>query len=163
MTPAPAPTSLAQALGRIPTGLYIVATRAADGSSIGLVGSLVMQTGFAPPTLCVAIANDRTHLAVIRASGFFALSILDETKRGPLMSPFFKPHASGTSPFDEVASSHSPSGAPILDDALAWLDCRVIGEFATPDHVVLFAEVTAGALNRAGDPAIHLRKNGLQY
>ena len=67
---------LALALGRVPTGLYVVSSEV-DGSPIGFVGSFVMQAGFDPPTLSVAIGHGRAHLDAIRSSGRFAVSILD--------------------------------------------------------------------------------------
>ena len=57
-------TPLAKALGRIPTGLYIVTSKdnAGDNSeALGFVGSFVMQPGFEPPTVCVAIGKDRVE------------------------------------------------------------------------------------------------------
>jgi flavin reductase (DIM6/NTAB) family NADH-FMN oxidoreductase RutF len=156
-----APTPLAQALGRIPTGLYVVTTLQ-GGRPLGFVGSFVMQVGFAPPALLVAVAKGREHLAAIRAEGRFAVSVLDGASQG-LMGAFFKKHEDGRSPFDALEHRSSPAGLPILAGALAWLDCRVTGEHALGDHVVVFGEAEHGELLRAGDPAVHLRKNGLGY
>jgi len=155
------PTPLAQALGRIPTGLYVVTTLRA-GEPLGFVGSFVMQVGFAPPLLSVAVAREREHLAAIRAHGRFAVSVLDGASQG-LMGAFFRKPEPGKTPFDLLELRESPSGLPILRAALAWLDCRVTGEHAGGDHVVLFGEVEHGELLRAGDPSVHLRKNGLGY
>lgn len=160
------PSPLAQALGRIPTGLYVVTTLQA-GRPLGFVGSFLMQVGFVPPLVSVAVAEGREHLAAIRAHGRFAVSVLDAMSHG-LMSAFFKRHEPGRSPFDTLEHHPSPSGLPILSSALAWLDCRVTGEHGGiekggGDHVVLFGVVEHGELLRAGDPAVHLRKNGLGY
>lgn len=160
MTEAALPP-IALALGRIPTGLYIVTARDKD-APIGFVGSFVMQVGFEPPTLSVAIGSGRDHLAVIRSSGRFGVSVLDGSS-SKLMTPFFKKYGAGASAFDHVAHTDSPGGVPILRDALAWLDCRVSGEHPTGDHVVVFGTVEHAGLARSGDPAIHLRKNGLAY
>ena len=155
------PTPLALALGRVPTGLYILSTL--DGErDLGFVASFVTQVGIAPPTMAVAVGKERGPLAAIRESGGFALSILDEASKG-VMGGFFRPPAEGQTPFDALETSRTPRGAAVLDDALAWLDCRVTGEFETGDHVVVFGEVLAGELQRAGDPALHLRKSGLGY
>lgn len=152
---------LALALGRIPTGLYVVTTRG-RGRPLGFVGSFVMQVGFEPPILSVAIARGREHLSAIRERGRFAVSVLDGASQD-LMGPFFKRHGPGQSPFDQVEFLDSPGGLPVLADALAWLECRVTGEHETGDHVVLFGEVVDGRLAREGDPAIRLRKDGLGY
>lgn len=152
---------LALALGRIPTGLFVVTTRRA-GAPVGFVGSFVVQVGFDPPTLCVAVGRDRPHLAAIREAGRFALSVLDRDSQD-LMGPFFKRHPEGQSAFDAVAHADTPGGSPYLTRALAWLDCRVQGEHAAGDHVVVFGIVEDAALLRPGDPAVHLRRNGLGY
>jgi flavin reductase (DIM6/NTAB) family NADH-FMN oxidoreductase RutF len=79
------------------------------------------------------------------------------------MNPFLRKYERDQSAFDFVAHADSPGGMPILSDALAWLDCRVTGEHEAGDHVVVFGEVEHAALLREGDPAIHLRRNGLAY
>lgn len=149
---------LAQALGRIPTGLYIVTTRMGE-QPLGLVGSFVMQVGFEPPTLMVAVGEGRDHLAAIRSSGRFAVSILDQDSSS-LMGAFF---SKDSSPFDSLAHEDSPGGLPVFTDALAWLDCKVTGEHSTGDHVSVFGTVEAARLLRSGDPSIHLRTDGLSY
>jgi flavin reductase (DIM6/NTAB) family NADH-FMN oxidoreductase RutF len=153
---------VALALGRVPTGLYVVTAQSADGP-LGFIGSFVVQVGFAPPTICVAVGRGRAPLAAMRSSGRFALSILDpESAR--LMGHFFKKYEGGETPFDHVDHTFAPDGGPpVLTGALAWLSCRVSGEHETGDHVVVFGEVTDAHLAREGDPTVHLRKNGLGY
>jgi flavin reductase (DIM6/NTAB) family NADH-FMN oxidoreductase RutF len=151
------PGPLARALGRIPTGLYLVAARDENGP-VGYVGSFLMQVGLAPPTLCVAVGKDRRPLQAIRQNGRFGVSILDPESRH-LMNPFFKAEV----PFDLVPWTTAPGGSPVLSGALAWLECEVTAEQETGDHVVLFGEVSGAALLREGDPSIHLRRNGLGY
>lgn len=152
---------VARALGRIPTGLYIVTSKHADGS-LGFVGSFVMQVGFDPPTVCVAVGQKRAQLDAIQASGRFALSILDADS-SRLMGAFFKKYPEGESALDHVETKDSPGGLPILSEALAWLDCQVTGLHKTGDHVVFFGTVEHGEALREGDPSVHLRKNGFSY
>ena len=155
-------TPLARALGRIPSGLYIVSTTDGDGPALGFLGSFLAQVGFEPPTVCVAVGKDRAHLAAMRASGSFAVSILDKDSQG-LMSNFFKAPPEGQSAFDGLDTQIAPSGAPVLSGSLAWLDCQITGEHEVGDHIVVFGTATTGELNREGDSSIHLRKNGLGY
>jgi len=157
----PANSPLARALGRIPSGLFVVTTLKDDRPS-GFLGSFVMQAGFEPPTVTVAIGRDRPHLADVRTSGRFALSILDSASRG-LMAPFVRKVAPPATPFDGLALARTASGSFVLAEALAWIDCRFQGEHESGDHVVVFGEVVEGALLREGDPWTHLRKNGLGY
>ena len=163
MPETPAPTPLALALGRIPTGLYVVSTLAGDGvRPLGFVGSFVMQHGFEPPTLSVAVGKGRDHLSAMRDSGRFALSILDAAGSGA-MGAFFKKYQGTETAFDHVEYTRTPGGLAVLTSALAWLECRVTGEHEAGDHVVVFGTATAGSLSREGDPSVHLRKDGLRY
>jgi len=159
VTPTHSP--LALALGRIPTGLYIVTTDD-GGGALGFVGSFVMQVGFEPPVVCVAIGKDRAHLAAVRASRHFGVCVLDKASEN-LMGRFFKKPAPGASPFDDLPHHRARGGSPVLDGALAWMECKLTGEHETGDHVVVFGEVVEARLVREGEPTIHLRKNGLSY
>jgi len=148
---------LAQALGRIPCGLYIVSTQT-DGKPMGLLGSLLMQVGFDPPTVCVAVGKGRDHLDAMLEHGSFAVSILDADSSG-LMTPFFK----SETPFEGLATKATESGCLVLTDALAWFECKIDAAHEGGDHVIVFGEAVAGETLREGDPKIHLRKNGLGY
>jgi 3-hydroxy-9,10-secoandrosta-1,3,5(10)-triene-9,17-dione monooxygenase reductase component len=153
---------LSRALGRIPSGLFVVTT-VANGGPLGFLGSFVQQVGFAPPTVAVAVAAGREHLAAMRASKCFGVSVLDTASKHA-MPPFFGKLPPGkSSPFEVLAHRVSAHGPTVLTDALAWFVCRVTGEHAVGDHVVVFGEVVEGELLREGDPSVHLRKNGLSY
>ncbi|MCY2959838.1 MAG: flavin reductase family protein [Planctomycetota bacterium] len=159
--PRPEPTPLARALGRVPSGVYIVSTLR-EGAPVAFVGSFVQQVAFEPPALVLAVARDREQLADLRKTGRFALSILGAGDQG-LMSPFLKRLPEGTGPFDGLTVARTKSGLTVLEDALAWIDCRIAGEHDAGDHVVLFGVAEEAHLAREGDPRIHLRKNGLGY
>lgn len=152
---------LARALGRIPSGLFLVTTL--DGTlPVGFVCSLVQQVGFEPPTVCVAVGKARGPLAALRAKRAFGISILDAASGG-VMGRFFRKHEPPATPFDGLELTTARTGCPLIGEALAWLDCTVVGEHELGDHVVVFGEVVAGTLRREGDPSVHLRRNGLGY
>lgn len=152
---------LARALGRVPSGLYIV-TAVGDEGPMGFLGSFVQQVGFEPPTLVVAVGQDRAHLAAMRRSGAFAVSVLDSASKG-LMAQFYKPAAQGSDPFGGLATLRTPKGQWVLADALAWIECQVVGEQDVGDHVAVFGRATEGALHREAEPLVHLRRNGFSY
>lgn len=152
---------LAQALGRVPTGLYVVSTSTSDGP-IGFVGSFVQQVGFEPPTMCVAVGSGRSHLEAIRASGGFALSLLDKESQGQ-MSAFFKAPPEGRTQFDALETKATDGGRTVLSNCLAWMDCELTGEHAVGDHVIVFGTVKQAERVREGEPSVHLRSNGLGY
>ena len=152
---------LARALGRVPSGLFIVTT-VKDGAPLGFLGSFVMQAGFDPPTVSVAILKGRDHLTAIRESGRFSISVIDKPSSS-LMGPFFKKLTDGESPYADLATKSTAAGSVVLTDSLAWLDCRFSGEHETGDHVIVFGEIEDGELVRDGEPQVHVRKNGLDY
>ncbi len=155
------PTPHAPAQGPHPQGRDVV-TPGSPPAPLGFVASLVQQVGFDPPTICLAIAKGRDHLEAIKACGGFTLSILDAESSG-CMGAFFKKREGGSTPYGDLDTSPAPSGLPVLNQALAWLDCKLTGEHPGGDHDVIFACVDAGGLTREGDPSVHLRTNGLGY
>lgn len=159
---APAELSpIALALGRVPTGLFLV-TSGSTAQPTGFVGSFVMQVGLQPPVIAVAVGKERAHLAAIRASGRFGVSVIDKASES-VMGRFFRKYEPGQSPFDGLALAYGAQGTPVIATALAWMECKLTGEHATADHVVVFGEVVDAQLCRSGDPSVHLRKNGLGY
>jgi flavin reductase (DIM6/NTAB) family NADH-FMN oxidoreductase RutF len=153
----PEPTPLARALGRVPSGLYIVSCDL-HGASSGFLASFVVQCGFEPPTIVVAVAKERPHLASLRSGSPFGVSILDAASRGA-MAPFLK----SDDPWVGLAAGKGPGGSLHLAEALAWLECRARTSCDAGDHVLVVATVEAGGLLREGEPTCHLRKNGLSY
>ena len=160
MPEAPVPP-FARALGRVPSGLYVVTTRGPAGP-LGFVASFLIQVGLEPPTLAVAVGSGRDHLAALRAAGGFTVSVLDKASSG-VMGAFFKKRADGSSPYDELDCGAAATGIPYIRSALAWLDCRVTGEHALGDHVVVFATVADGDVLREGEPSLHVRRDGRGY
>jgi flavin reductase (DIM6/NTAB) family NADH-FMN oxidoreductase RutF len=159
--PPAEPTPLARALGRIPSGLYLV-TSLAEGQPLGFVASFVQQFGFEPPTVAVGVGRTRGALEAIRTSRHFAVNVLDgESKH--LLPPFFGKVPQGEGPFDRLARSTPNGRCTVLDEALAWVECEVSGEHELADHVVVFGRCLAGGLWREGAPTVHLRRDGLGY
>lgn len=167
-TPAASPSvdGLAAALGRIPSGLFVITWRE-DGRDRGMLASWVMQAGFAPPLVTVAVAPGRDLLAAIDAGTTFVVNVLADTQR-PLLARFGKPAAAGEDLFAGLGVGRAACGAPTLDGAAAWLECtpltRATGTVEAPgDHVVVLARAIAAAVGPDVPPLVHLRKNGLRY
>lgn len=152
-----AESAIAVALGRIPSGLFVVAWRDGDADRC-MLASWVMQAGFTPPQISVAIAESRGLAAAIERGQAFVVSVLCESQRG-LLARFGKP---GPDAFAGLAVHRPESAAAALTDAAAWLECRAVARAAHGDHMVVIAEVMHAG-GGGGDPAVHLRRNGLRY
>jgi len=168
MVPAPVRSGdeFGVALGRIPSGLFVVTWRE-DERDRGMLASWVMQGGFAPPMVTVAVAPGRALLTAIDAGRAFVVNVLAEHQRF-LLARFGKPAAPEDDLFQGVAVGRAPCGAPTICQAAAWLECRPVSRTAgsgeTPcDHVIVLAGVTAAGSEPDVQPLVHIRKNGLRY
>ena len=162
MTASGAPDSrreLARALGRMPSGLFVISA-GHDGDVLGVLASWVQQAGFAPPAVTMALRAERAILGRIRATGVFCISILREDDRATL-ARFARGDEAGA--FAGVRIGIGGNGVPYVADCHAMLACRVLGECAWSDHVIVCGEVLEGRRHDAGNPRIHVRENGLSY
>jgi flavin reductase (DIM6/NTAB) family NADH-FMN oxidoreductase RutF len=154
---------LATALARIPSGLFIV-TWHDDGRDRGMLASWVMQAGFSPPAVTVAVAPGRDLLDAIDRGLPFAVNILGDAQRS-LLARFGRPPTAGEDPFADLAVKRVTGDTPVLVESSGWLECRAAGRVGGDgsDHIVVLATVTAAGANDGTQPLVHLRKNGLRY
>ncbi len=154
-------TPLAAALGRVPSGLFILtATRGTEDT--GMLTSWVQQCGFDPPQVSVAVAHGRPLLAWLTDGAPFALNVLAEGQTN-YVKHFGRGFEAGQPAFTGLAVTRTEGAAPTLDDAHAHLFCRVTSRTDVGDHVLIVGEVTAGAVKNEAKPATHVRKNGFVY
>ncbi|MEO0803039.1 MAG: diflavin flavoprotein [Cyanobacteria bacterium J06642_2] len=160
--PQPA-TGVERAVGRIIGSLCVVTARQDDISS-AMLADWIAQATFNPPGLTIAVAKDRAIESLLYPGNPFALNILADGRHIPLMKHFLKPFGPGEDRFDGVSTRVADNGAPILDDALAYLECRVEQRLDCNDHWLVYAIVEAGnVLDSKGKTAIHHRSTGTRY
>jgi flavin reductase (DIM6/NTAB) family NADH-FMN oxidoreductase RutF len=121
-----------------PSGVCVV-TADADGDRIGVtIGSLV-SLSLEPPLVGIAVGKANALHEVLRAAGGFGVSVL-RGDQADLASRF----ARGMPPvllWDAVDVRTGDTGAPLLTDALGWLECRVHAEHGVGDHTLFVGEV----------------------
>jgi flavin reductase (DIM6/NTAB) family NADH-FMN oxidoreductase RutF len=153
---------LGAALGRIPSGLYIL-TAGLEGRSTGMLASWVQQAGFEPLMITVAVRSDRYVADWIAASGKFTLNQIAAGNK-TLLKHFgrgFGPHDDA---FAGIALRDADPSGPILADAMAYLTVEVVGSIDGGDHRVFLARAVKGErLDPEAEPMIHVRKSGLHY
>lgn len=150
--------SIGLVLGRIPSGVFVSTARSGD-TKVGMLTSWVMQAGFEPPTVTVAVHPDRELLKTIEEAGTFSINVLAKDNLG-LMKTFGK---YTPDQFDNVDCRETEWGI-VLNEALAVLHCRLKERVDASDHCVLIAEVEGGeGLNTDQEPFVHLRKSGFNY
>ena len=156
-------TTTEQAVGRVVGALCVVTAKQGDVKS-AMLASWVSQASFNPPGLTVAVAKDRALETLMYSGNTFVLNILTEGNHLGLMKHFLKPFTPGQDRFTDVAAEPAENGAPILTDALAYLECSVKSRMECGDHWLVYANVDNGkVLNAEGVTAVHQRKSGTHY
>jgi flavin reductase (DIM6/NTAB) family NADH-FMN oxidoreductase RutF len=153
--------TLAAALGRIPSGLFVLTAR--DGvRETGLLASWVQQCSFDPPQVSVAIRKGRDVLDWLRDGAVFVVNIIPEGGKA-LVAHFGKGFEPGESAFEGVDVRRDGETPPVLLASHAYVACRVVSRIDAGDHVLVIGRVERGAVLHDGKPTVHVRKNGLRY
>ena len=153
--------ALAAALGRVPSGLFVLTVRQSDQET-GMLASWVQQCSFDPPRISVAVQRGRFVHGLLADGAAFAVNIL-ASGQTDLLKHFGKGFGPDEPAFTGLATERTSGGVPVLTAALAHLDCRVTSRFGAGDHELVIGEVVGGRLHGEGQPAVHVRKNGLKY
>ncbi|MEH1900194.1 MAG: diflavin flavoprotein [Nostoc sp.] len=154
---------LDKALGRLSGGLYIITAKKGDVSS-AMLASWVNQASFKPLGFSIAVAKDRAIESLMQVGDRFVLNILEEGNFQPLMKHFLKRFAPGADRFENVRTQPAENGAPILNDALAYMECEVVSRMDCGDHWAVYSTVYAGRVSKPDAlTAVHHRKVGNHY
>lgn len=157
-----------EAMHEMPYGIYVIGTTA-DGRANGMIADWVMQVSFSPRLVAVAFERDSTSLQRIRANGYFTVNLLNQEGNGmALAAKFVQPSnpekvkgrtgdASVRQPVDKLAGvdtrlSERAPGCPILEDALAFLECQSEQILEVGDHFVVIGRVLYGEVQQSGEP-----------
>ncbi len=131
-----------------------IITTKADGLIYGLTATSFTSLGIAPPMVLVCVnKNARTH-ALIEKSGIFCVNML--TPGMSEISNRFAGRMPDTERFAGLAHRTVATGAPVLNDALAFFDCRVHEALSGGDHTIYIGEVLAGGVQHYGAPLLYL-------
>ena len=133
----------------MPSGLYVLGS-AAGGRRNLMTLNWAAQVATKPKMLAVSVEAQALTHGLVREGGSFSLNILARQDRA-IVRKFVKPVAHTGEPGElggfEVKTG--ATGAPILAQALAWLDCEVRQEVPLDSHTVFLGEV----VDCGGDPA----------
>ena len=155
------PESLAAALGRIPSGLFVLTACNGDAET-GMLASWVQQCSFDPPQVSVAVNKGRFVLDWLADGATFVLNVIPEGGKS-LVAHFGKGFEPGEPAFKSLEVAREQRTPPVLLAAHAYLMCRVVGRADGGDHTLVIGRVTAGAVLHDAKPTVHVRKNGLRY
>ena len=112
----------AGAVGKIPSGLFIIIAR--DGDQVdGFLGSFVQQVSMDPLRVSLAIKPGRPAYDMIQAGTLFTVNGVGDHDKS-FLKHFWSGYDPDNSPFSELAHHDGPEGGLALDAALAVMECR---------------------------------------
>jgi flavin reductase (DIM6/NTAB) family NADH-FMN oxidoreductase RutF len=150
------PQEFKAALGSFATGITI-ATTGSRGALHGMTANAVMSVSLDPPLVLLSIQRDTRMHTAISLSGNFALSILSASQRD--VAEYFansaRPH--DDTAFERFPFTYSRTGAPLLEGALAHVDCEIVAQHVAGDHTLFVGRVVGAETASGGDPLLYFR------
>ena len=151
-------------LWTMPSGLYVVGSRAGERRNL-MTANWATQVSFDPKLLAISVEKTAVTHELIAASGVFALSIVDREDR-VIVRKFTKPaeldEAAGT--LNGFAFRSGVTGAPILSQAVAFVDCEVRNTVDCGGHALFIGEVVDAGFGKAEDtPVLRMEDTRMSY
>ena len=151
--------TLEQALCLIPESVYVL-TSATEHTRRGMLVSWVQRCSMTPPMVMLALPIGQSIEPTILESRSFALCQLSAENRF-LLRRFADAMESQDDPFFATSSRQAPSGAPIIDNAVAYLDCALVRHLDLESGCGIYiGEVKHGAVLHDDAPSIRIGLNG---
>ena len=143
---------LRRVMGHFATGVTIVTTHDGAGRCYGLTANAVCSLSLDPPLVLVCVDKRAESHPAFERSRSFVVNILGSDQEE--LSRRFA--VSGGEKFTGLTCRNAACGAPILEGALAWVECRVVAVHEGGDHTIYVGEVDdAGAGD--GHPLLFFR------
>lgn len=139
-----------RALSQFASGVTVLTTRGADGRARGLTVSAFCSVSLHPPLVLACVDRRADANTGLRESGVFGISILGEDQED--VSRRFA--GRGDEKFDRTALRQGRHGVPLVEGALAQIECRVRSFHEEGDHTVWVGEVLALSSHR-GRPLVY--------
>jgi flavin reductase (DIM6/NTAB) family NADH-FMN oxidoreductase RutF len=150
------PDDFKAALGSWAAGVTVVTTRH-QNFVYGITASSFTSLSLDPPFVLVCIANTNKLATMVQESKKFAVSILASDQDG--VSGYFA--KSGRDPverFEDFGTIEWHTGSPIIEGALAHLDCSLEMVISGGDHTIAIGRVLGAASDPEKKPLVYYRR-----
>jgi len=124
-------------LGHLPSGVVAITAVAADGEPTGMVVGTFTSVSLDPPLVAFFVDQKSTSFPRMREAGVFCANILS-ARQEPICRALA---ARGGQKFVDVEWHPAESGAPILEGAVAWVDCDIDSVSEAGDHFIVIGRV----------------------
>ena len=140
-------------LGHWVTGVSVVTAQPANEAPCGLTANAFCSVSLDPPLVLVCVEKSADSHDCIARAGAFCVNVLSSDQER-LARHFAE--ADAAQKFLGVAFHAERTGSPVLDVALAWVDCTLRERYDGGDHTIYLGEVVAGDAHE-GTPILYYR------
>lgn len=130
-----------QSFFKLTYGLYVVSSH--DGEVYdGHISNTVFQVSAEPPQLAIASHKNNFTTSLIKKSGVFSVSVLQQDVSMEFLSPWGFKSGRDIKKFEHANFITGETGCPVLKDkAIAWFDCKVTKTIDVGSHMMFIGEV----------------------
>jgi flavin reductase (DIM6/NTAB) family NADH-FMN oxidoreductase RutF len=139
-----------RACGRFPKGVAIAGAVDAEGTPHGLTVSSFTSVSLSPPLVLICLGHEVTSIDVFREASHFGISLLREDQC-EISERFAR---KGEDRFDGLEWRRGETGVPLLEGALATMECAVRQRIAAGDHDIFVGEMVRAEVGD-GTPLVH--------
>ena len=143
---------LRRVMGHFATGVTVITTLNKAGQLHGLTANAFTSVSLAPPLLLICVDKKAESYPSFEESKVFTVNVLGDEQEA--LSRRFA--VSGGDKFQGVAYRLGANGAPILDGAIAHLECKLAAAYDGGDHTIYLGE-SQEAETRDGKPRLFFR------
>ena len=151
-------------LWTMPSGLYVVGSRAGDRLN-GMTLNWGTQVSFEPKHLAIAVEREAFTHELISQGRVFSLCIIDREDRA-IVRKFTKPVEldAEARTLNGFAFHDGRTGAPILDQAVAYVECEVRQDVPLGDTTLFIGEIVDAGFQQAEEtPVLRMEDTRMNY
>ena len=142
-------------IGNFATGVTVVTTDV-DGMLHGMTANAVTSVSLDPLLILVCVDKGGVSPGQMAIAAHFAVSILSASQEA-VSNTFASSAPPESGALRGVAFRRAASGAPVIEGALAWLDCEVAHTVDAGDHTVFLGRVVDGDVESDAAPLLFFR------
>ncbi|MEO8722077.1 MAG: flavin reductase family protein [Sphingobium sp.] len=147
------PKQFRDVLGSYPTGVCVITSLTESGERCGLAIGSFSSISLDPPLVGFMPDKRSVSWQQIATTGRFCVNVLGSDQ----LDDCRRFASSGGDKFDGIAHGSSPLGLPVLDNALAWIECDIERLIDIGDHYLVVGAVRALESRAEGSPLIFHR------
>lgn len=146
------PDGFRAVMGRFASGVTVVTATDDAGSAYGMTVSAFASVSLEPPLVVVCIDHVASLHDILVSAPYFAVNILSSTQE-QIARRFAD---TGAQRFEGIGYRNGDNGVPILNDVLAFVECKRVSATPTGDHTVIIGETVAASM-RDAKPLLYYR------